>query len=253
MSISVLPKEIRLQLWAHAYFSQPPRLVALATRPHHEDHKEDSFCPRYSPSPAPTVVNICQEARAEAHYQALKVGHVVTLPYDNEPNYTSEAFYFRFETDILYLPLEGPHVKHYDDSPEVGLLAHFREAIGCTPTLLRNIAIEKVVYSGFEDGSLSNVLRDFPTMKRMIMLITERNMRDDAVKKARFCRAARRIEWTYEFDQCKTGRDSEEWFRPRPFACNVDFATRKGGELEIVPKEVWREWTAEGPSMDDVE
>jgi hypothetical protein len=107
MSISVLPKELRLMVWALAYFNEPPRLVALETKPHDEDHDEYHFCPRYSPSPAPTVVNICQESRAEARYQAIKAGHIVELP-TGVPGHNSDKFYFRIDTDILLLQLEGP-------------------------------------------------------------------------------------------------------------------------------------------------
>ncbi|CAO2655849.1 Nn.00g046520.m01.CDS01 [Neocucurbitaria sp. VM-36] len=243
MSISALPKEIRLQIWAAAYFSQSFRLVALATRRHNVNHEEDTFCPRYSPSPAPVVVNICQESRAEAHYQALRAGHIVKLPCKLETICCKE-FYFRFDTDILYLPLESPNVQHYDDSPEVGLLSHFREAIGCTPTMLRHVAITNVVHSGFEDGSLSNVLRDYPNISWMIMLVTD-DILDSADKKAKFFRAARRIVYMYEFDMFKSASEEEQMFRAAQ-SLNVDFATRQGSSLDFVPEELWKQWGDEG-------
>lgn len=242
MSLFALPREIRLQIWTLVYFDEPSRFVALETRPHIEDHDEDLFCPRYCPSPAPVVVNICQESRAEACYQAKRAGHIIRLPF-GIGTASHDEFYFRIHTDILYLHLEGPNVKHYDDSPEVGLLAHFGEAAGCTPTSLRNVAITKVILNGFRDGSLSNVLRDFPDISRMIMMVPEDVWVDEEAQKEMFVRAAARIVRMYKLDLMTRARNTGETFRPRPF--DVDFARRNRG-IEIIPKEVWRDWSDGG-------
>jgi hypothetical protein len=239
MSLFNLPEELRLEIWALAYFSEPPRLVCLRTRPHDESHKENMFCPRYSPTPRPTVVNICGEARAEAHYQARRAGHLVRLNHGPLFLAPTEEFYFRFETDILYLPLDDKHVKHFDDSPEVGLLRHFRRAVDCDTSPLRNIAITKVISSGYYDGSLMNCLREFPDVSRLVMMVPE-DVWEDAAQKSMFVRAARRILRMYEFDiklQSHVGRIAR---------VNVEFAMLVRGELAYVPKEIWKDWSDVG-------
>lgn len=242
MALSLLPKELRLHIWALAYFDEPPRLVALETKPHDEGHDELHFCPRYSPSPAPTVVNLCRESRGEAHYQATKANHIVKLP-TSLAGTSCDQFYFRVETDILLLQLEGPRIKHYDDSPEVGLLAHFYVATGCVPTMLKTIAVTKVILNGFRDGSLSNVLRGFPHISRMVMMLTEETS-DDETQKELFVRAAARIVRMYKIDLMNRARSQGETYRAHPF--DVDFARLRHGRLDIVPKDVWREWSDGG-------
>lgn len=243
MSISGLPKELRLQIWAIAYFSQTSRLVTITTSPHDENHAFNTFCPRYSPSPAPTVVNICQESRAEARYQATKAGHIVALPYEYE-SICSREFYFRFDKDILYLQLVGTRVKHYDNSPEVGFLAHFQAAVGCAPSLLQNIALTDILLYGRIDGTVSNILRYFPNISHIIMMVPE-DIQDDTVRKAAFLHAARRMVTMYRFDREDTTHNTGENFKPYPFL--VDFATLgPENDLRIVPKEIWRDWDKDG-------
>ncbi|EMD93312.1 hypothetical protein COCC4DRAFT_132796 [Bipolaris maydis ATCC 48331] len=242
MAISLLPKELRLQIWANVYLNEPPRLVALETKPHDEGHDEQHFCPRYCPSPAPIAVNLCQESRTEALYQATKANHIVHLP-AGQAGTSCDDFYFRMDTDILLLQLHGPRVKHYDDSPEVGLLAHFLLATGCHPTKLRTIAITKVILHGFRDGSLSNVLRSFPNISRMVMMLTE-DIWDNDAQKELFVRAAARIVRMYKLDLMNHARASGETFKAHPF--DVDFATLRCGRLDIVPKDVWRDWSDGG-------
>tara|TARA_R110002003_G_scaffold70_28_gene6569 strand:- start:2078 stop:2881 length:804 start_codon:yes stop_codon:yes gene_type:complete len=246
MSISLLPKELRLQIWTLAYFAEPPRLVTVRTKPHDEDHDERSLCPRYSPSPAPTVVNVCHEARAEAYYQARKAGHIVCLRYgpldipSREHLRFTEEFYFRFETDILHLRLEDEDedVQHLDDSPEVGLLPHFRLAMDCDASLLRNIAITKVIWSGYRDGSLSNTLRMFPHISHMIMMVPEEVLEQKSQKPI-FVRAVRRIVTLYKIDMRRQSGDLDG-----TIPVDVDFATLTAGKLAIVPRQTWRRWVS---------
>lgn len=242
MSISLLPKELRLQIWSLAYHNEPPRLVALETKPHAESHDETHFCPRYSPSPAPTVVNICHESREEARYQAIKADHIVELPSDI-PGTGGGGFYFRLDTDILLIQLEGKRVKHYDDSPEVGLLAHFRRATGCNPEQLQKVAVTKVILNGFRDGSLSNVLREFPKISHMVMMLTEDIWEKD-MEKELFVRAAARIVRMYKLDLMNQASSQGKTFKPHPF--DVDFARLRHGQLDIVAKDIWRDWSDGG-------
>lgn len=211
-----------------------------------------------------------------------------------------EEFYFRWEVDILYLGLEGKHVRHFDDSPEVGFLAHFRDStiassssssspiyynsttLTTSAKSLRTIAITRVIQSGLttlDSGSLSNVLRDFPHIERIIMMVPDGSpdiFQDHlphphphhqsggggggVEERVKFARAARRIVFMYEID---TGKRAGRWRRQQQGddgksggrsgmeegeegqeeeVFEVDFAVRKGRELEVVPREVWREW-----------
>lgn len=242
VSLSCLPKELRLYIWQLTYLFQPPRLVELRTRSHDGEHGEDTFCPRYSPSLAPTVINICHEARTEAHYQARKAGHIVRLHHDpisvasEQVEYTAE-FYFRFETDILYLPLEDRDVKHFDDSPENGLLPHFRRATDCDASLLRKIAITSVIKSGYHDGSISNSLRDFPNISHIYMIVPD-DVVESQSQRPLFVRAARRVLTMYLFDK--------EMHTQKYASVDADFARIVKGKIEIVPKGVWRSWSELG-------
>lgn len=251
MSMSNLPKEIRLQIWSLAYFSQAPRLIAIETHQHDESHEEDIFCPRYSRTPAPTVFNICQESRAEAHFRALKAGHVVKLPYAAGQHFFAD-FYFRWDVDILCLQTEGPRTGHFDDSQEVGLLPHFRTASASMPTerTLRNVAITNVFWDTYRDGSLSN----FPNIARMIMIVDPSRWDPDLVhhQKAEFVHAAKRIVLMYRFDLNMLARRRGVEYKAHPFV--LEFATRgKEDELQIIPREEWREWSAVGDAWTTLE
>jgi hypothetical protein len=243
MSLSSLPKEIRLQIWSLVYFAQSPRLVALRTKPHDEAHDENTFCPRYSPTPAPTAVNICHESRGEAYYLAHKAGHIIRLHRgrlfgvaSDKPERFTEEFYFRFEIDILYLPLEDSHVKHFDDSPENGLLCHFRFSVDCDATLLRNIAVTQVIKSGYQDGSLSNTLQEFPHLARIFMIVPD-DVQRNRDQKSVFVHAAHRIMTMYRFDMRKQLGDNVK-LAP----VDVDVAKIVKDRLEVVPKEIWKDW-----------
>lgn len=240
MSFTLLPKEIRLHIWSFVYSTEPPRLVALKTREHNENHDTTIFCPRYvQTSPVPTIVNVCHEARAEAYHQAQKAGHLVKLPYGSpsDPIERFTEFIFRFDTDILYLPLEDADSKHADDSPDNGLLAHFRAAVNCDPSRLRNIAVTKVVWSSYHDGSLSNTLGEFPYITYIIMIVPI-EARDNPMKKDMFVRSARRITSLYKFDIAQRAGDLE-----KDVYVNVDFATINKGRLDIISKGKWQNWS----------
>jgi hypothetical protein len=237
MSLSSLPTELRLHIWQLAYFSQAPRLVELRTLPHNNAHDETILCPRYSPSPSPTIVNICQEARKEALYHARKAGHIVRLhhgPLNLTPSQCpcTAEFFFRFKTDILYILLDDRHVAHFDDSPENGLLPHFLRATGCDGSRLHNIAITSVIRHGLYDGSVMNTLRGFPDIHRIYMVVPE------DVHKEMFVSAASKIMTVYKFDR---------YLRKGQMASvEATFARVVKGNLEVVPLETWRTWSELG-------
>ncbi|KAH8730900.1 hypothetical protein GQ44DRAFT_605759 [Phaeosphaeriaceae sp. PMI808] len=255
MSFSGLPKEIRLQIWELVYFSQSPRLVTLRTKKHNREHDKKLFCPRYSPSPAPTVVNICHEARAEAFFQARRAGHIIRLLHDpiqvpsQEPIHLPDDFYFRFETDIFYLALDDDHVDHLDDSPEMGFLAHLRWAAQGDTTRLRNVALTRVIDSGYHDGSVPNNLRDFPAISSMFMVGRDVDLGVSLSMKQLFVYAARRIVALYRYDvkdhrSQETVRASESGVGR--VSIEVEFVKIEKGELEIVPKQTWKTWSKLG-------
>lgn len=245
MSIFDLPKELRLQIWSFSYLSQPPRLVTLRTSPHNEHHAESTFCPRYSPTPAPTVVNICREARAEAEYEARRRGHLVSLPSPLGPaSHASPCaapeFYFRLDTDILFIDLETGG-KHFDDSPDCGLLAHFLDAEGCDASQLKKIAITQVVRVAFIDGALSNCLRDFPAVEYLVMVLDPRDMRT-VQEKERFVLAVRRIVVQYRLDMRIRAKARGDVYVHDEKGLDLDFAVRNGTELDVLDKSIWEDW-----------
>jgi hypothetical protein len=245
MSIFDLPKELRLQIWSLSYLSHPPRLVTLRTLPHNEHHPESDFCPRYSPTPAPTVVNICREARAEAEYEARRRGDLISLPSRLGPASQAVAcagpeFYFRLDTDILFIDLESGG-KHFDDSPESGLLAHFLAASPCDASTLRKIAITQVVRVAFIDGALSNCLRDFPAIEYLVLVLGSGDMWT-VQEKERFVLAARRIVTQYRLDMRIRAKARGEVYVHDEKGLDLDFAVRKGRGLDVLDKSVWEDW-----------
>ncbi|KAJ4381730.1 hypothetical protein N0V86_003095 [Didymella sp. IMI 355093] len=239
MSIFDLPKELRLQIWSLSYFNHPPRLVTLRTSPHDEHHTESIFCPRYSPTPAPDVVNICRESRAEAEYEARRHRHLISLP--SPLVSTSQEFYFRLDTDILFIDLEAGGNKHFDDSPDAGLLAHFLEAKGCDASQLKKIAITQIVRVAFVDGALTNCLRDFPNIEYLVMVLESIDVRS-AQEKERVVLAARRIVTQYRLDMRIRAKARGEVYVHDEQRLNLDFAVRHGAYLEMLEKSVWEGW-----------
>lgn len=235
------------------------------------------------------MVNLCREAREEVKFQARRRGHIIHLPgaLKTEEREEKKYFYFRVQEDILYIPLlEGPAQElattHYhDDSPDTGLLAHFLQHAtsvsgpSCDATQLRNIAVSKVIPHGFRDGSLSNVLRLFPHIARLVMMVPEPVYHDKTGKeKEVFVHAAARIVRMYKLDLMARAREEGRDYRVRGF--EVDFGVERGsgvggnaeqsdegkGEegveaegkraktvkwgLELIDRDIWREWTDGG-------
>jgi hypothetical protein len=247
MSFNLLPKELRLQIWAAAYFTQPPRFVSLRTRPHDETHDEATFCPRYSPTPSPTISYVCRESRAEAQYQAQKAGHVVQLPSPLAP--PPREFIFRFGVDVLLV--DFTQEAHFDDSPESGFLVHFRQAHGCDPTALTAVAITKV-HTTKTDGSICNCIRDFPRLSRLVFVASPPDLASVAAK-ADFVRTAANVAGMYEFDMLVHYPD-RHWALSKDSVgletvLDVDFAVQKAGEIILLPAEEWHSWATPVPDF----
>ncbi|XPS92131.1 hypothetical protein M3J09_001537 [Ascochyta lentis] len=239
MSIFILPKEIRLQIWSLVYFNEPPRFVTLITESHDEHHTEDVFCPRFSPTAPPVVVNVCRESRLEAEFQALRTCHVIHLPSPLDPKCLD--FYFRIDTDVLFIDLEHGINKHFDDSPDCGLLPHFLEAAGCDTSLLKKVAITQIVRVAFVDGALSNCLRDFPNIEQLIMVVDAKDMRSSQ-ERERFVLAARRIVTQYRLDMRIRVKARGEVYVHSERSLDLDLAVRNGRGLQILEKSIWEGW-----------
>jgi hypothetical protein len=129
---STLSLEIRLAIWGLLYLTTPARIVEVQTAEHdHYSQPHNLWCPRYSPSPAPLVVNVCREARNEARRLAQLAGHLLF------PEIHSPDIYFNPAIDNLYIPND----KNYwirDWGPE-GVLTQIKQ--GSKPESLRSLAI----------------------------------------------------------------------------------------------------------------
>ncbi|KAG9197049.1 hypothetical protein G6514_002493 [Epicoccum nigrum] len=242
MSIFNLPKEIRLRIWELMYLDEPPRYVTLQTKSHDDQHGEDVFCPRHSPSRPPAVINICQEARAEAEFRARCAEDLICLPSPLDPN--PKRFYFRLDVDVLYLDLEHGNDKHFDDSPDAGFLAHFLMAEGCDATLLKKVAVTQVVRTAFVDGALSNCLRDFPNIEHLIMVVGPKDRRT-AHERERFVFAARRIITQYRLDMRIRAKARGEAYVHSEQRLDLDFAIPNGRALDLLDKSSWVNWSEE--------
>jgi hypothetical protein len=234
MSLFSLPKEIRLMIWSLIYFDERPRIVDITARPHNECHSEDQFCPRYSPSPAPVVVNLCKESRSEARHVAEREGHIVRLesPFAAPEEVDRSEFYFRFDKDILFLQLDGPRGGHYADSPEVGLLAHFRSASKGNVDELGHVAFtnERSHNRRANDGSLSNVLGQFQNISLLIFIITEQ-MSNNAALKETIGYGVSGLTLLYALDLQNFQRAHNLQRRSKYWSVDTDVAMRVGNSL----------------------
>lgn len=241
-SFTQLPKEIRLQIWTLAYFSQSPRLVTFRTKPHDENHNTDTFCPRFSPSHAPTVMNICHEARAEAIHKAKQAAHIVQLPVgsiDGPDPEVTEPFYFRFETDILYLPFDDPRPGHHDEEVRNGLPEHFKRVLGTNArALLRTVAITESGWSTSRNKTLFRSLCGFPSLSRIIIIIST-GTRDAPVKRSAFVFMARNFVALYKM---RSDQDTLEQVVQKE-RVDFEFATVDKGVMDIIPMSEWRDWS----------
>lgn len=251
MSLFVLPKEIRLMIWSLAYFNEPPRIVDITARPHDECHSEDQFCPRYSPSPAPVIVNLCKESRSEARHIAEREDHIVRLdsPFATTDEVESSEFYFRFGIDILFLQLDGPKGGHFADSPEVGLLAHFRSASRGNVDDLAHVAFtnERSHNRGENDGSLSNVLGQFQNICLLILIVTEQ-MSNNAAMKETIGYAESGLTLLYALDLQNHQRADNLKRRSKHWRLDTDVAMRVGHSL--VNRMSIQRWLALPPAVE---
>lgn len=157
--------EIRLMIWRLAYTMQGPRLVEIQTLQHDHYKYPHIWCPRYSPSPPPTIVNVCKEAREEARKEARKAGHLL---FATSPD--ASEIYFNPEIDILYIRNE----KEYwiRDWGSEGVLTQYKK--DQQPELLRHLAIElDPINRATTRNALGNDLKFFRALEDITFVVKE--------------------------------------------------------------------------------
>ena len=159
----ILNVEVRLMIWRYLYAVEPPRIVEVQTAKHKsgKGHRK-SWCTRYSPSPAPLVVNICNEARYEAKKIALTAGHILFAT--TQPK-TLQPIYFDPDIDTLYVRNEKEHWIR----GRTGILTQLQRA--WNPKLLRELAIEiDPIERATNDQTFRHDLEDFPNLEKVVFV-----------------------------------------------------------------------------------
>lgn len=212
-----LDLDIRLMIWELAYLLQDPRVVEVRTAKHDHYSGYHDWCPRYSPSPPPTIVNVCGEARAVARRIAQGRGHLLFATTPDAPD-----IYFNPAIDTLYVPNEKDYWIR-DWGPE-GVLTQFKKEH--QPGSLRVLAIGlDPVSRGTTPNSLESDLDDFRALKHLIFVVEQP---DKDV-----------LHWVSALDRrlaflVRTQQRAGRGIRAFPDECKL--ATRRGGRLQLVEK-----------------
>jgi hypothetical protein len=161
---SDFPTEIRLEIWRHAFDFQGPRTVEVRTRPHVcTGHK--GWCPRYSPSALPTLMETSLEAREVARGLARAAGHVF---FASRLTYRGDDIFLNPAIDTLYIPDEkDPWVRGMD-----GLLTQFQEMHRTDK--VASFATDLKLY-GQQGGSVRLDLACFENLRHLVLVVPELN------------------------------------------------------------------------------
>lgn len=128
-----LSLELRRAIWGLVYATQDARVVEVRTAKHDHHEQDHRWCPRFSPSPRPVMVNVCHDARSIGQDLARRAGHLI-FPGAQD---TSDI-YFNYDIDTLFVRNEKDYWIR-DWGPE-GILTQFWETH--SPASLRFLAIE---------------------------------------------------------------------------------------------------------------
>jgi hypothetical protein len=194
---SSLPVELRLKIWAFCYTLQTPRIVEVRTHPN-PDHSrrttrrrsrkiksgntsrsgsgsvpgpgngdedaDQSYPVRFSPTPQPTLFNICHESRAAAHSEALKTHHL----------HFNKTIIFNPATDILYLPTEASPIPAI--RAPTGTWTQFKKELlapdGGRASQLRFLALDLERY-GNQFNPMRCAIADFPALHELLFVVPE--------------------------------------------------------------------------------
>ncbi|TVY81236.1 hypothetical protein LSUE1_G006098 [Lachnellula suecica] len=161
---TTIPLEIRHQIWCWAYISQEPRIVEVRTLEHnHYLLPHPRWCPRYSPSPAPHVVNICRESRDVAQRIAKKAGHLIFDTVSEAPK-----IYFDPDVDTLYVHNEKDY--WIGDWGSEGILTELRNSDQGSRLRFLAIDLEPLTRATTPD-SLHGDLLGFPKVEKIIFVV----------------------------------------------------------------------------------
>lgn len=155
--------EVQLMIWAYLYAAGPKRIVEVRTAKHKsgKSHRKGWFT-RYSPTPAPLVVNTCNEARNEAKRTALKAGHILFAT--KQPK-SLHPIYFDPAIDTLYVRNEKEHWMR----GRSGIMAQLQRA--WNPQLLRELAIEiDPVERATSHRTFRQDLEDFLNLEKVVFV-----------------------------------------------------------------------------------
>lgn len=140
---SNLAVELRLKIWSYAFINRAPQIVAVSTLKHDcADHKHIGWCPRYSSSPPPAVVNVCHESRQIAYEEAVKIGQLHFIPESNqaiESTTKPPGIIFNPNADILYIPSRDTSFSLFTDLAPASILLQVRRTPALHP--LRSLAV----------------------------------------------------------------------------------------------------------------
>jgi len=172
-NIQCLPElnlDIRVMIWKQSYEIEPPRIVEIDTEKHGNCNEHTkSWCPRYSPSPPPAIVNVCHETRYEAQRLAKIKGHL--LFFSSQPNLP--PIYFNPAKDTLYVR----NSKEYwirDWWGGNGILTQLK--LSWQPELLRFLAIElDPINRATRRGTFEGDLKDFQNLDLAIYVVAKQD------------------------------------------------------------------------------
>lgn len=137
---STLAVELRLKIWAYAFLSREPQIVAVSTLKH-DCSNHEGWCPRYLSSPPPALVNVCHESRQIAYEGAVKTDqlHFISPLNPGIDSSKPAGIIFNPQSDILYVPSTNSPWSLFTERSPSGILAEVRSS----PTLqsLRFLAL----------------------------------------------------------------------------------------------------------------
>lgn len=95
-----LSLELRQAIWAFFYTTQDVCVVEVRTAKHDHYSQDHDWCPRFSPSPRPIIVNLGHEARSIGYDAARCAGHLI---FQNTQGTCTSDIYFNPEIDTLFV------------------------------------------------------------------------------------------------------------------------------------------------------
>lgn len=126
---SKLVVEIRLKIWRFAFMDRVPQVVAVSTLKH-DCNGHQGWCPRYTSSPPPALVNVCIESRQIAYEEAVKSEQLHFVSPQNADS-TTPGIIFNPLADTLYVPSSNQAWSVFLDPFPTGIL----QQVHAMPTL----------------------------------------------------------------------------------------------------------------------